>query len=77
VFIFDQKPYVHLPGVGDIPMFPNGKDTFTARAVRGLEITFDRGANDDVAGVTGVTSTLGGRTFSARRRVMTGPRGAF
>ena len=63
VFIFDRKPYVHLPGVGDILMFPNGKDTFTARAVPGLEITFDRGANDDV---TSVTFTLGGRTFSAR-----------
>jgi CubicO group peptidase (beta-lactamase class C family) len=63
VFIFDQKPYVHLPGVGDILMFPSGKDTFTARAVRGLGIIFGRGANDDV---TGVTFTLGGRSFSAR-----------
>jgi len=63
VFIFDRKPYVHLPGVGDVLMFPNGKDIFTARAVPGLEITFDRGANGDV---TSVAFTLRGRTFSAR-----------
>jgi hypothetical protein len=62
VFIFDGKPYAHLPGVGDFLMFPNGKDTFTARAVPGLEVTFDRGAND---GVTTMTFTLRGRTFSA------------
>jgi CubicO group peptidase (beta-lactamase class C family) len=63
VFLFDRKPYIHVPGVGDVLMFPDGKDNFTARAVPGLHIAFDRGANDDVASVT---FTLGGRTFSAR-----------
>jgi hypothetical protein len=62
VFLFDRKPYMHLPGVGDLQMFPDGKDTFTARAVLGLAISFER-AKDDV---TSVTFTFDGRTFNAR-----------
>jgi CubicO group peptidase (beta-lactamase class C family) len=62
VFLFDRKPYVHLPGVGDLLMFPNGKDMFTARAVLGLAISFERVGDE----VTSVTFTFDGRTFSAR-----------
>ena len=60
VFLFDEKPYLHLPGVGDVQMFPTGRDTFTVRAVQGVGIVFVRGPGDDVKDVTVTldTSTL-------------------
>jgi CubicO group peptidase (beta-lactamase class C family) len=65
VFLFDGKPYVHLPGVGDVQMFrTDRRDTFTARASLGLEITFMRGENDDA---TAVTLTYGNHTVTASR----------
>lgn len=52
VFLFDEKPYVHLPGVGDVQMFSTArKDSFTVRVVRDMNIAFERGANDDVASI--------------------------
>ena len=35
VFLFDEKPYIHLPGAGDVQMFATVRDTFTARAILG------------------------------------------
>lgn len=64
VFLFDETPYMHLPGAGDVLMFPTGKDTFTTRAAPGLGIAFERGPNDKV---TTVTLTLSGRTLRAFR----------
>jgi CubicO group peptidase (beta-lactamase class C family) len=64
VFLFDEKPYVHLPGVVDVQMFPTvGRDTFTVRATPGMAIAFERGAGDEV---TAVTLTLGDDTLKAR-----------
>ena len=64
VFLFDEKPYMHLPGAGDVMMFPIGKDTFTIRAAPGLGIAFARGPNETV---TTVILTLGGSTLRALR----------
>ena len=64
VFLFGEKPYMHLPGAGDVLMFPTGRDTFTIRAAAGLGIAFGRGPNDKV---TTVTLTLSGRTLRAFR----------
>jgi hypothetical protein len=53
VFLFDEKPYVHLPGVGDVQMFPAvRRDLFAVRAVQGMGIAFERGARDEVTAVT-------------------------
>ena len=64
VFLFDEKPYIHLPGVGDVQMFPTARDTFTVRVVQGMGIAFERGAGDEV---TAVTLTLGDHTLRASR----------
>lgn len=67
VFLFDEKPYLHLPGVGDAQMFPAGRDAFAVRVVPGMGIAFERRADDQVAAVI---LTLGDHTlkaFSARR----------
>jgi CubicO group peptidase (beta-lactamase class C family) len=69
VFLFDAKPYVHLPGAGDVQLFPTDRrDSFTVRIVQvlGMGIAFERerGANDEV---TGVTLTLGDHTLRASR----------
>lgn len=64
VFLFDEKPYMHLPGAGDVMMFPTGRDIFTIRAAPGVGIAFGRGANDNV---TTATLTLGGSTVRALR----------
>jgi hypothetical protein len=64
VFLFDEKPYMHLPGAGDVMMFPTGKDTFTIRAAPGVGIVFERGANDKV---TTVTLTPSGNPVKALR----------
>ena len=64
VFLFDRKPYMHLPGAGDVLMFPTGKDSFTIRAAPGVGIAFERDPNDEVSTVT---LTLSGRTFRAFR----------
>ena len=44
VFLFDEKPYMHLPGLSDVQMFPIAKDTFTFRVVHGMSIIFGRSA---------------------------------
>jgi CubicO group peptidase (beta-lactamase class C family) len=65
VFLFDEKPYVHLPGVADVQMFPTvGQDTFTARVAPGMAIAFERGADDEV---TAVTLTLDDSTLRASK----------
>ena len=64
VFLFEEKPYLHLPGAGDVMMFPTGRDTFTIRAAPGLAIAFARGANETV---TAVTLTLSGSALKALR----------
>jgi CubicO group peptidase (beta-lactamase class C family) len=61
VFVFDAKPYMHLPGAGDVMMFPTGRDTFTIRAAAGLSIAFERAANNKV---TAVALTAGGGTLT-------------
>jgi hypothetical protein len=64
VFLFDEKPYIHLPGVGDVQMFPSAQDTFTVRVVQGVGIAFERSADDEV---TAVTLTLGDYMLRASR----------
>lgn len=64
VFLFADTPYLHLPGAGDVMMFPTGRDTFTIRAAPGLRMTFERAANQSV---TGVTLILNGATVKAVR----------
>ena len=63
VFLFDEKPYMHLPGAGDVMMFPTGKDTFTIRAAPGLSMAFERDANNKV---TTVALALGASTLRAQ-----------
>jgi CubicO group peptidase (beta-lactamase class C family) len=64
VFLFTEKPYLHLPGVGDVLLFPAGRDTFTARAVPGLQVAFERGG---AGKPTAVTIALRDRTIRASR----------
>ena len=64
VFLFDEKPYLHLPGVGDVQMFPTARDTFTVRVVQGVAIAFERGADDEVKDVI---LTVGHSTLRASR----------
>ena len=63
VFLFDEKPFVHLPGIGDVQMLPTvRRDLFAVRVVQGMGIAFERGARDEV---TAVTLTLGDSTLRA------------
>jgi CubicO group peptidase (beta-lactamase class C family) len=64
VFLFDEKPYIHLPGAGDAQMFPTGRDTFTLRAAQGVSIAFERSADNEV---TALTVTLSDHTVRATR----------
>jgi hypothetical protein len=65
VFLFEEKPYIHMPGVGDVQMFPTvRRDIFAVWAVLSMGIAFQRGASDEV---TAVTLTLGDDTLSASR----------
>jgi CubicO group peptidase (beta-lactamase class C family) len=52
VFLFNEKPYIHMPGAGDVQMFPTGRDTFTVRAVRGVSGAFVRDAYHEVKALT-------------------------
>jgi CubicO group peptidase (beta-lactamase class C family) len=66
VFLFEGKPYLHLPGVADVQMFPTvRRDAFTARVALDLRIAFERGAE---GAVTAVTVTLGDDALRARRQ---------
>jgi CubicO group peptidase (beta-lactamase class C family) len=64
VLLFDDKPYIHLPGTGDVQLFPTDRDTFTARALLGMGIAFERDRNGEV---TSVTLTFDGDTLRAAR----------
>jgi len=65
VFLFDGKPYVHLPGAGDVQMFATARrDILTVRVVPGMGIAFERSADGEV---TAVTLTLGDYTLKASR----------
>lgn len=64
VFLFDDKPFVHLPGVGDIQAFPVDRDRFTARALPGISVRFERGAGGRV---TAITLSLGHPAVRAAR----------
>lgn len=64
VFLFDGQPFVHMPGVGDIQAFPVEADRFTARALPGMGVAFERGADGQVKAVS---VTLGGSTVKAIR----------
>jgi len=65
VYQFDDKPFLHLPGVGDVQMFPTARpDTFNARVLLGLGIAFERRADGAVAAVT---LTLHDDTLKAKR----------
>jgi CubicO group peptidase (beta-lactamase class C family) len=64
-YLFDDKPYLHLPGVGDVQMFPAvQRDTFNARVLLGMKIVFERGADGQV---TAVALTLGEDTLRTSR----------
>jgi CubicO group peptidase (beta-lactamase class C family) len=63
-YLFDGKPYVHLPGMGDVQLFPATlRDSFDVRVLPGMGIAFERGADD----VTAVTLTLGSDRLKASR----------
>jgi hypothetical protein len=64
IFLFDEKPYIHLPGVGDIQMFPTVRDTFTSRVLLGARIAFERDADHEVKDMA---LTLGDYTLRASR----------
>ena len=64
VFLFEEKPYLHVPGVSDIQMFPSAPDTFAARISPGVDIAFERAADDRV---TAVKVSLGGRIVTASK----------
>lgn len=65
VYLFDEKPYVHLPGMGDVQMFPTARrDIFTVRILPGMGVAFDRGADDRL---TAVTFMLGDSLLRASR----------
>jgi hypothetical protein len=64
IFLFDEKPYIHLPGVGDIQMFPTARDTFTSRVLLGLRMAFERDANHEAKEMA---LTLGDSTLRASR----------
>lgn len=63
VFLFAQNLYMHLPGAGDVMLFPTGRDTFTIRAASGLSIGFERGTDNRVIAVNLV---LNGAALKAR-----------
>jgi CubicO group peptidase (beta-lactamase class C family) len=65
VFLFDEKPYVHLPGVGDVEMFPTAqRDTYIVRILLGMGVVFERVGDHEL---TAVTLTLGDDTLRATR----------
>lgn len=65
VYVFEEKLFVHLPGVGDLQAFPTVRpDTFNARILRGTGIAFERSVDDRV---TGATLTLGDDKIKASR----------
>jgi hypothetical protein len=65
VFLFEQQPFVHLPGVGDVQMFPaDGADAFIVRILPGMRIAFQRAANQEVIGIA---LTLGDDMVRASR----------
>jgi CubicO group peptidase (beta-lactamase class C family) len=65
VFIFEEKPYLHLPGVGDVQMFPTvRRNIFAVRAVLNMAIAFEQAAGDRV---THLTVTFGDYTVRASR----------
>ena len=45
-------PYLHLPGVGDVLLFPTDRDAFSIRVARGLALAVERDTNADVRAVT-------------------------
>ncbi len=64
VFVYDENPYLHLPDVGDVQIFPEDRDTFAVRARLGMRIGFERNRNGDVSAVT---VTLGDDTVRGSR----------
>jgi hypothetical protein len=64
VFLFDEKPNMHLPGLSDVQMFPIDRDTFTTRVAPGMRIIFGRNAEDDI---TTLTVTLDDHTIRASK----------
>lgn len=65
VLPFNDKPYLHLPGVGDVQLFSSAKrDAFSVRIVHGMGVVFERGSHDEVVAIT---LTLGNDKLNARR----------
>jgi CubicO group peptidase (beta-lactamase class C family) len=64
VFLFQGKPYVHVPGEGDALLFPTGEDRFTIRVVSGVDVSFQR---DEDGRVSGLVLTLGPQTMRAEK----------
>ena len=65
VFLFEGKPYLHLPGPGDVQLFATDRrDRFRARVRVDMEIAFERDVDGEV---TAVVVTLGDSTVRASR----------
>jgi CubicO group peptidase (beta-lactamase class C family) len=65
VYLFEEKPFVHLPGVGDVQIFATGqRDTFNVRILPGLRVAFERGPDDTPAAIA---LTFGNDKISASR----------
>jgi len=67
VFLFDEKPYMHLPGLSDVQMFSIARDTFTTRVAQGMRIIFGRNAEDQI---TTLTVTLDDHTIKASKELV-------
>jgi CubicO group peptidase (beta-lactamase class C family) len=53
VFLFNKNPYIHLPGVGDVQIFPAvQRDTFNVRVALSMTVGFERSTDGQVATVT-------------------------
>jgi CubicO group peptidase (beta-lactamase class C family) len=64
IFVFDEKPYVHLPGLGDLQLFPVRRDVFTSRVLLRLTVAFSR---DSAGRVNRLSMTHEGDTLNASR----------
>ncbi|MEJ2504530.1 MAG: serine hydrolase, partial [Gemmatimonadota bacterium] len=64
VFLFHDRPYIHVPGEGDALLFPTGADAFTVRVVPGVRVEFERTAAGEIVAAE---LTMDGRTIRGKR----------
>jgi CubicO group peptidase (beta-lactamase class C family) len=64
VYLFHDRPYMHVPGEGDALLFHTGGDSFTVRVVPGVTVAFERAADGEVVAVE---LTLGEQTVRGAR----------